>query len=34
MKAVSELGDIVKQLYRNELDSIIAAYLQTLIHKK
>lgn len=31
LKVISELSDEIKKLYRNELDGIVSAYLQTLI---
>ena len=31
MKVVAELSDEIKKLYRNELDGIVSAYLQTLV---
>jgi hypothetical protein len=31
LKVVAELGEEIKKLYRNELDSIVGAYIQTLV---
>ena len=34
MKVVAELSDEIKKLYRNELDGIVSAYLQTLVSSR
>ncbi|CAG9330504.1 unnamed protein product [Blepharisma stoltei] len=31
LKIIAELSDEIKKMYRNELDSVVAAYLQTLV---
>lgn len=33
LQVVAELTEEIKQIYRNELDPIVAAYIQTLIHQ-
>jgi len=33
LQVVAELTDEIKQIYRNELDPIVAAYIQTLLHQ-
>ena len=33
MKVVTELGDEIKKMHLNQLDSIIAGYLQSLIQQ-
>ena len=32
LQVVAELTDEIKQIYRNEMDPIVAAYIQTLLH--
>lgn len=32
LQVVSELTEEIKMIYRNELDPIVAAYVQTLLH--
>jgi Cdc14 phosphatase binding protein N-terminus len=34
MKVISELSEEIKKLYRNELDGIVSAYLQTLVSSR
>lgn len=33
LQVVAELTDEIKQIYRNEIDPIVAAYIQTLLHQ-
>ena len=33
LQVVAELTDEIKKIYRNELDPIVAAYIQTLLHQ-
>ena len=32
LQVVAELTDEIKSIYRNEMDPIVAAYIQTLLH--
>jgi hypothetical protein len=33
LQVVSELTDEIKLIYRNEMDPVVAAYIQTLLHQ-
>jgi len=32
LQVVAEVADEIKQLYKNELDPVVGAYLQTMLH--
>ena len=34
LKVVTELSDMIKQIYRGEIDEIVATYVQTLLHSQ